>query len=102
MKLYLVAVPENPDGSEAMEAAQPLLVVYGATAQAAVIRAIREAKSRLSEKNPETGELIQFGISPGAAGDRAAAHERRAREEAARAAEEAQNERVLDGILSYL
>lgn len=102
MKFYLVAVPENPDGSEALEAAQPLLVVYGATAQAAVVRAIREAKARLSEKDSDLGSMIQFGVSPGAAGDRAAAHERAAQRAEEQRAAEAQIDRSIEGILSFI
>lgn len=102
MKLYLVAVPENEDGSEALEHAQPIMVVYGATAQASVVRAIREAKASLSERNPDAGALIQFGVSLGSAKDRASAYEQRAREASAAKAAEAQVERSIEGILSFV
>lgn len=102
MKFYLVAVPENEDGSEALEHAQPVLVVYGATAQASVVRAIREAKAALSERNPDAGALIQFGVSIGAAGDRASAYEQRARAAAASRVADAQTERSIEGILSFV
>lgn len=102
MKIYIVAVPENEDGSEALEHAQPVAVIYGATAQAATFRAIREAKASLSERNPDAGALIQFGVSLGAAGDRASAYEQRAREAAAARVADAQTERTLEGILSFV
>lgn len=102
MKFYIVAVPENEDGSEAMKHAQPLAIIYGATAQAATFKAIREAKAKLSEKNPDLGAMIQFGVSFGSAQDRASMYEQAAREAAAAKAAEAQTERSIEGILSFV
>ncbi len=102
MKFYLIAVPEDDEGNEIHEHVQPLAIMYGATAQAAAVKALREAKAKLYEKNAELAEMIQFGVSFGSAKDRASAYEQAAREAAAAKAAEAQTERSIEGILSFV